>query len=240
MIFGFGCRDGLGFDQCLSDGVINRQLLDFGAPDQVHATVSQSRHVHDRATLAPKRGNYRRSHALEFAIQGSHRHNLVVRLYDTTADDGFRLVAAFDRNVQILSQFARYDLNGALARYFSGCLTAHPVRDETDRQVGELFNVERIFVVLSIISQQCTFADVQRQGHWATSSFHLGHRTQIADDAGRRVNRDTSEVPRLEKCGHNGPYDSNIPSESMTSNRVRPPRLLPKFTVAIRNAKPET
>ena len=70
---------------------------------------------------------------------------------------------------EVLLQLARHDLDGPLAGHLAGRLAAHAVGHEADGHVGELLDVDGIFVVLAVVAQQGAFADVQRQGHGATS-----------------------------------------------------------------------
>ena len=84
--------------------------------------------------------------------------------------------SAVTDGAEVLLQLARHDLDGPLAGDFAGRLAAHAVGHQADRHVGELLDVDGIFVVLAIVPQQGAFADVQRQGHGATSFERSGIR----------------------------------------------------------------
>jgi hypothetical protein len=71
----------------------------------------------------------------------------------------------------MLFEFARDDLDGPLAGDLAGGLAAHAVGDQADGHVGKLFHVDGIFVVFAIVAEQGAGADVQGQGHEATSFF---------------------------------------------------------------------
>ena len=69
----------------------------------------------------------------------------------------------------VLLQLARHDLDGPLAGHLAGGLAAHAVGHQADRHVGERLDVDGVFVVFPVVAQQGAFADIQRQGHGATS-----------------------------------------------------------------------
>src|SRR5262249_41941837 len=87
---------------------------------------------------------------------------------------------------EVLLQLARHDLDGPLAGHLPGGLAAHPVGHQADGHVGELLDVDGVFVVLAVVAQQRALADTQRQGHVATSSFPgLGRRAEAGREAPR-------------------------------------------------------
>ncbi len=70
---------------------------------------------------------------------------------------------------QVLANLARHDLDGLLAGNFAGRLPAHAVSHHGDGQVREKLDVDGVFVVLSVVSEQRAFAEIKSQGHLATS-----------------------------------------------------------------------
>src|SRR5262249_20159994 len=167
VLAGLGGGDGLVLDQGLGQRVIDGELFDLAVADQVGAAVADAGDV-QLAALAPDRQHDGRAHVAQAAVELAHGDDLLVRLDHGAADDGLDLVGGAGPG-QALAQLARHHLDGPLAGDLAGRLPAHAVRDDAHGQVGELLDLDGVFVVLAVVAQKGTLADVQRQGHKATS-----------------------------------------------------------------------
>ena len=97
--------------------------------------------------------------------------------------------SAFRWRGEVLAEFAGDDLDGLLAGDLAGRLAAHPVGDDAHGQVGELLDVDGVFVVLAVVAEQAALADVQCERHGPPRSG----RSRVSD---RERGRAVGAIPR--------------------------------------------
>jgi hypothetical protein len=148
--------------------MVHRELFDLVAAKEIASAVADTGDVHGAATLTPGGQHHRGAHVGEIAVQGRHVNDDGVGLDNGLTDELSGAILVRDIG-EVLLQLARQDLNRLFAGDFPGLLTAHAVSHHANGQIGKLLYVDGIFVVFAIIAQESAFADIQRQGHGATS-----------------------------------------------------------------------
>jgi hypothetical protein len=115
-------RDCLGLDERLSDGMIDRQLLDLLAANLIRPAVADTGDV-QFAALAPQGQHDGGAHVAQVAVERAHRHDFFIGLDNRLADEDFGVVG-IDVGGEGFAQFARNDVDGFLAGDFTGGLAA--------------------------------------------------------------------------------------------------------------------
>ena len=130
---------------------------------QITTAVAEVGDEHFRA-VPPEREHDGGAHVAQIAVEGAHRDDFFVGLDDGLANNTLGLVG---RGVggEVLADLARHHFDGTLTGNLPGRLTSHAVGHDAQRRVGEDLDVDGILVVLAVIAEQRTFADIQRERH---------------------------------------------------------------------------